>query len=153
MTSSVSIAEMATAFLSWTFSGSRTRAARAPGCKFPALTADRSRQRQSLDGRQSGLRSRSLKALLIIACARMVARAHTPARLSTRQDPKIVTLHETVWIDKPAADDEAQNPSRDQANRRGLPQRRRPSPVMTGPLVLVHAVCASATCVADPARR
>ncbi|MFC5931888.1 IS3 family transposase [Cryobacterium melibiosiphilum] len=40
------------------------------------------------------------------------ARAQTPERFSTRQDPKILTLHETVWINKPAQDDEAKNPTK-----------------------------------------
>ena len=35
------------------------------------------------------------------------ARAQHPERFSTTQDPKILTLHETVWINKPAEEDEA----------------------------------------------
>jgi putative transposase len=36
------------------------------------------------------------------------ARAQHPERFSTTCDPKILTLHETVWINKPEEDDKAQ---------------------------------------------
>jgi putative transposase len=36
------------------------------------------------------------------------ARAQNPERFSTTQDPKILTLHDTVWINKPAEQDEVQ---------------------------------------------
>jgi putative transposase len=36
------------------------------------------------------------------------ARAQHPERFSTTRDPKILTLHETVWINKPEEDDKAQ---------------------------------------------
>ena len=35
------------------------------------------------------------------------ARAQHPERFSTARDPKILTLHETVWINKPAEDNDA----------------------------------------------
>ena len=35
------------------------------------------------------------------------ARARHPERFSTTRDPKILTLHDTVWINKPADEDEA----------------------------------------------
>ena len=36
------------------------------------------------------------------------SRAHNPERFSTTRDPKILTLHDTVWISKPPEQDEDQ---------------------------------------------
>ena len=41
------------------------------------------------------------------SAALAAARAHNPERFSTTRDPKILTLHETVWINKPEEEDEA----------------------------------------------